>query len=294
MNKLFYFLLFCSVSGAGVLWWLMNTVGLEETPVAASNTEPTKGLKIEDTISPSLPVESKPEENAQAEQESDEESQDKPEAETAEPSSLFAKEEGEVPKSEGTSTSSSTLSDKPSQLSISSEPSGINVFLDGSKIGVTPLERTLTNKVQKFRFEKEGFVPVEREAPAEKTPEGAYLSWRISMVPQQLPAAQKNRIDSVESYFLKGVSGPVFVQVKALSTDMEPRSSVVRSVQEMRTAIREEKVFGCEVSLGDKGHWYRIVIGPFANKAEASTAMGFLKESLKVDDLFVTGAQSCL
>jgi hypothetical protein len=292
MNKLFYFLLFCSVSGAGVLWWLMNTVGVEESHVALSNTETVKGLKIEDTHAPSIPVNSKPSvEGAQKEEkleakteaETDAETQDKSKSDTEESLSL-----------KGSSPSSSTLSDRPSRLSISSEPSGVNVFLDGNKIGVTPLERTLTNKVQKFRFEKEGYVPVEREAPAEKTSEGAYLSWRISMVPQQLPAAQKKLIDSVESYFLKGLSGPVFVQVKALSADMESRSSVVRLIQEMRTAIREEKIFGCEVSLGEKGHWYRILVGPFANKVEASKAMGFLKESLKLEDIFVAGAQSCL
>lgn|GEM_PF-2892733 len=272
-----------------MLWWLMNTVGIEEAPVAELVSGHTAGLLIEDSLS-----EKKHEAKAAHAETSheDADSEEEPAGESHEGQASDAKASGghDAPKSD----ESKVFSDKPSHLSISSEPSGVNVFLNGSKVGVTPLERTLTPSVQKFRFEKEGFVPVEREAPAEPVPEGAYLSWRISMVTQQLPPAEKSRIDSEESYFLKGMTGPVFVQVKSYSSDLEPRSGVIRKIQSMRESIREEKIFACEVSLGDKGQWYRILIGPFATREEAGRSNTFLKESLKVDDLFVTGAQSCL
>jgi hypothetical protein len=183
---------------------------------------------------------------------------------------------------------------KASVLSIASEPEGVTVFVDGKNVGKTPLERTLTKNPQKIRFEKEGFVPVEREAPGEAKPEGAYMSWRINMVEQQLPAAQRKRIDDVGTYFLKGVSGPVFIQIRALNAQLEPRPSVVRLVQELRAQLREERVFGCEVSLGAKGNWSRILAGPFMSRDEARKSLGFFKEGLKADDLFVTGEQSCL
>ncbi len=279
MNKLFYFLLFLSVAGAGVLWWLMHAV--EDKTAAQSQTkiEAPKGLVIEDKPSATPQVSREVlDMEVQEEEASDE-------LDIVEANGSIA----EAPKNEPTPVASDA---KPSTLSISSDPEGVAVFLDGKRIGQTPLERSLTQKVQKFRFEKEGFVPVEREAPAEARPEGAYMSWRISMVPQQLPASQKSRMD--EDHFLKGVSGPVFVQIRAVSSDAEPRAAVVKTIEQMRKTLREERVFACEVSLGEKGRWSRILVGPFSSKQEARRSLSFLKESLKADDLFVTGEQSCL
>jgi hypothetical protein len=269
VNKLFYFLLFCSVAGAGVLWWLIHSTGENKTPVAAATVEAPKGLVIEDR--PSIPKDAHVAEAAANEED---------------PHSPAQPEVAAVSK----------LLDgaKASVLSISSEPEGVTVFVDGKEVGKTPIEKTLTTKIQKFRFEKNGFVPVEREAPAEAHPEGAYMSWRISMVANQLPAAKKARIEDEGSFFLKGVSGPVFVQIKALSSELEPRPAIVKQVQDIRKKLREDRIFGCEVSLGAKGLWSRILAGPFMSREEARKSLEFLKEGLKADDLFVTGEQSCL
>jgi len=262
MNKLFYFLLFCSVAGAGVLWWLIHSTAPK--PVAESRIEAPKGLVIDDR--PSVPKDVNVA-DAAATHESTEK--------THEPAAPAA-------------------DSKASVLSITSEPEGVLVFIDGKQVAKTPVERTLTQKPQKFRFEKEGFIPVEREAPAEAQPEGAYMSWRISMVPQQVPASKKDRIDEVGSFFLKGVSGPVFVQIKAVSSALEPRASVVKEVLRIRASLREERIFACEVSLGAKGNWSRVLAGPFRSRDEARKSLEFLKEGLKAEDLFVTGEQSCL
>ena len=293
MNKLFYFLLFCSVAGAGVLWWLLRSSQHQDQKLSAhgeSKIAVPEGLVIEDR--PSIPrdvragdAETPPTDDAAGSHE---------EAHSdvkAEPHGAQTKDAHEAPAKKEILPKGDA---KASVLAIASEPSGVMVFVNGKEVGKTPLERTLTNKVQKIRFEKEGFVPVERDAPGEARPEGAYMSWRINMVAQQLPASQKKRIDEVGSFFLKGVSGPVFIQIKAVSSDLEARPVIVKQVQELRAKLREERVFACEVSLGSKGNWSRILAGPFDSRDEARKSLGFFKEGLKVDDLFVTGEQSCL
>jgi hypothetical protein len=264
MNKLFYFLLFCSVSGAGVLWWLMHAVGGDE--IVATETQRPQGLVIRDAP--------RTEEILGAD-------------------SATLDEDSEAAEKIVDQMTPLNEAVGPSTLTISSDPEKVEVYLDGKRVGQTPFEAKLKKEVQKFRFEKEGFVPVEREAPAELVPEGAYLSWRISMVKQELPPAQRARLQDVASYFLKGVSGPVFVQVKSVAVETEPRSQVVNEIDSMRKMILEDKVFACEVSLGDKGLWYRYLVGPFETRREAQQALGFLRERLKTQDLFVTGAQSC-
>ncbi|MEO5666484.1 MAG: PEGA domain-containing protein [Bdellovibrionota bacterium] len=265
MNKLFYFLLFCSVAGAGVLWWLIQSTG-EKAPHAVTTVEAPKGLVIDDR--PSIPKDAHVSDAT----------------EHAETPAAAKVEEKSPPRGDAKAT----------VLSISSEPEGVSVFIDGKQVAKTPVERSLTNKVQKFRFEKEGFVPVERDAPAESKPEGAYMSWRISMVTQQIPATKKAVIGEDGDFFLKGVSGPVFVQIKALSSALETRPAIIKQVQDMRKKLREERIVICEVSLGKKGNWSRILAGPFPTRDDAHKSLGFLKEGLKADDLFVTGEQSCL
>lgn len=278
MNKLFYFLLFCSIAGAGVLWWLIHSTGEQKVATSEVRIEAPKGLVIEDR--PSVPKDV----NAGDAATLPEKGEVAPGGEAS-----HANEEKDPEE-----IAAHAKDAKASVLAISSDPEGINVLVDGKLVGKTPLERKLTTKVQKLRFEKEGFVPVERDAPAEARPEGAYMSWRISMVAKQLPASQKTRIDEVGTFFLRGVSGPVFVQIKAFSSALEGRPAIVKQVQDIRKKLREERIFACEVSLGEKGNWSRILAGPFSSREEARKSLSFLKEGLKADDLFVTGEQSCL
>ena len=286
MNKLFYFLLFCSVAGAGVLWWLIHSTGEQKVAHSEVKIEAPKGLVIEDR--PSVPKDVHVGDAAAPLDQGDHATHEG-DAHMAE-----AAAHGEAEKSDDIPAAAPPKDAKASLLAISSDPEGVSVFVDGKLVGKTPLDRTLTKKVQKLRFEKDGFVPVEREAPAEARPEGAYMSWRISMVAQQLPASQKARIDDVGTFFLRGVSGPVFVQIKAFSSALEGRPAIVKQLQEIRKKLREDRIFACEVSLGEKGNWSRILAGPFASREEANKSLTFLKEGLKADDLFVTGEQSCL
>jgi len=311
VNKLFYFLLFCSVSGAGVLWWLMHSGPVEPQAQSESHVEADaepKGLVIEDRPnfhSAKSEIDKKDEETegtdseeeaVAAEDGTEEEraSSDQKALDVAEKSSLFESDTQEEPLSEEAPLSDPQGKNEATVLSINSTPVGVVVFVDGERVGTTPIETRLKKQAQKFRFEKEGYVPVEREAPAELKPEGAFMSWRISMVEQQLPAAQKEKIEDVQSFFLKGTVGPVFVQVRALDQRVHDRSDVMELLKTYRKKLLDEKVVSCEVNLGDSGKWFRILVGPFVSKDEARQSNSFISKSLEADDTFVTGAQTCL
>lgn len=294
MNKIFYFLLFCSISGAGVLWWLMASIKEEQVQESAQKSQ---GLVIEDTTVDALSemgVDLSPEET---------ESSPSQEGIALDESAMLGQMEGEADEDaildedvdkEGSLFEDTSVISKPTTLSITSVPTGVNVYLNGDLVGQTPVERILTDKVQKFRFEKEGYVPVEREAPAEEKPEGAFMSWRISMVEQQLPPAEKSRIQDMDTYFVEGVLGPAFVQVRSLQGDVFSKQDIIEVLRTMRKQLMDEKVVACAVDLASRGKWYRVLVGPFASQDEAKASVDFVSKSLNISDVFVTGAQTCL
>lgn len=79
------------------------------------------------------------------------------------------------------------LAKGPSSLSITSEPSGAEVLLDGEIIGVTPLERPVVPGKAVVRVSKEGFIGIEREVDlVEGVAET--LSFELEKVPSRLPS----------------------------------------------------------------------------------------------------------
>jgi hypothetical protein len=251
MNKLFYFLLFLSIAGAGVLWWLLNSLPADNLAKEASVPE-VRGIVIQDqapSTEPTVHVEEK-----------DKDSHAEPGAATT--------------------------------LSISSEPSGADVFIDGEKAGKTPLERKLTANVQKFRFEFEGHEPVEREAPKEDEPGGGLMNWKIQMtkIAHEAPAAKV--VDDESKLRFEGPVGPAFVQIKAV----EEGAAIGWSdqVKLYRKKIQDERVFGCRVDLKDKGTWVRYLVGPYAARGEAMRDLERVRVGLATKDAFVTGVQTCL
>ncbi|MCR9159306.1 MAG: PEGA domain-containing protein [Nannocystaceae bacterium] len=79
------------------------------------------------------------------------------------------------------------LAKGPSTLSITSEPEGAEVLLDGEIIGVTPLERPVVPGKSVVRVSKEGFIAIEREvALVEGVAET--LSFELEKVPSRLPS----------------------------------------------------------------------------------------------------------
>lgn len=79
------------------------------------------------------------------------------------------------------------LAKGPSTLSITSEPEGAEVLLDGEIIGVTPLERPVVPGKAVVRVSKEGFIAIEREVElVEGVAES--LSFALEKVPSRLPS----------------------------------------------------------------------------------------------------------
>ena len=79
------------------------------------------------------------------------------------------------------------LAKGPSSLSITSDPPGAEVLLDGEIIGVTPLERPVVPGKSVVRVSKEGFIGIEREV---ELVEGVAetLSFELEKVPSRLPS----------------------------------------------------------------------------------------------------------
>ncbi len=79
------------------------------------------------------------------------------------------------------------LAKGPSTLTISSDPAGAEVRLDGDIIGVTPLERPVIAGKRVVRVTKEGFIAVEREVTfVEGVSEK--VSFELEKVPSRLPS----------------------------------------------------------------------------------------------------------
>lgn len=79
------------------------------------------------------------------------------------------------------------LAKGPSTLSITSQPEGAEVLLDGEIIGVTPLERPVVPGKAVVRVSKEGFIAIEREVElVEGVAES--LSFELEKVPSRLPS----------------------------------------------------------------------------------------------------------
>ncbi len=79
------------------------------------------------------------------------------------------------------------LAKGPSTLTITSEPQGAEVLLDGEIIGVTPLERSVIPGKAVVRVSKEGFIGIEREVTfVEGVAES--VTFNLEKVPSRLPS----------------------------------------------------------------------------------------------------------
>lgn len=300
INKIFYFLLFCSIAGAGVLWWLMNAVPQPGASDVAAPNQPA--LKVEDIVEDPEEISADERADDSIEDPLDPPPEEMSETEDASTSpGLFDSEDPEGMPEEASEEQPEEIADEevvadadPSVLSITSSPSGVTVYVNGVRRGVTPFETTLTDKEQTLRFQLEGYVPVERKAPAESQPEGAFMSWRISMVKDEPTSSAADEMAEVGDYFPSGMVGPVFIQVKSMDQNVHTRTQVVNELQAMREQLSNDKVVACSVDLGNSGMWYRILIGPFSSKSEARSSLAFVKKSVGINDVFVTGAQKCL
>ena len=292
MNKIFIGLLFLIFVGAGVLFWLMKTLPTVESiplPLTLTEGETKEGATGETTEGTESHGDEKPAaDHATVDQNHDSHAEKKDESEAK------AVELGEAQQ----------------KLSIRTEPVQAQVFVNDKQVGTTPFDVLLGEKKQTIRLEAEGFKSVMREAPAisQKGHDVESLNWKITLralkgaleksprahgeVGHKAPAVKEvKKKDSKISteLFVHGKTGPFWIQLKAFNVAQS--GEVKDAIQNFRSQLNLN-VVGCDVNLGAKGTWTRLLVGPFAQKAMARSTLRAV-ESKVSEKPFLTGVQAC-
>lgn len=295
MNKIFIGLLFVIFVGAGVLFWLMKTLPTVENipiPMASQN----EGGAGETAEKEAHKDDGKNHENAGAEVHSSE-------SEKADGTKSEASHSEHIEEKKSDGQNSAEVEQK---LSIRTEPVRAEVFADGKSLGYTPLDVVLKSKKQTLRLQADGFNPVVKEAPAasQKGHDVDSLNWKITLRAQKGAleksprahgeAAVPHNLDEKanlknNSLFVHGKRGPFWIQVKSFSV---AESGEVKNFIQSSRAKLNLSVVGCDVNLGNKGTWTRILVGPFAQKAMAQSTLRRVQAEIG-EQPFVTGFQNC-
>jgi hypothetical protein len=285
MNKIFYILLFLSISGAGVLWWLWNSLPPQDKEVAQ---QVVTGLRIE-------------EDHKEGEKGEHETSDDSHSEETATSDSAVAAtthsststSSSEVPVPETSASKSAAVpqvaNSPKSSLFVESVPAGALLYVDGVLKGKTPFTFEVKGDDKIVRLEADGFEKTEKVLEPHHRSSGALTRWKIDLKRMTEPAkaAQFQEAD----YRLVGRRGPFFIQLKAVEGLQAPGWLV--AVQNYRDRIRNAKVFACGVDLDSKGKWTRFLMGPFDSKNAADGSLSPTRTMSGEKDAFVTGEQEC-
>ena len=292
MNKIFIGLLFLIFVGAGVLFWLMKTLPTVESiplPLTLTEGETKEGAAGETP------------EGATSE------GHEQPATEHGADGQTHDSHAEKKDESEGKTVE---LGEAQQKLSIRTEPVAAKVFVNEKQVGTTPMDVPLDEKKQTIRLEAEGFKSVLREAPAisQKGHDVESLNWKITLralkgALEKSPRAhsegspkavavnesKKNEPKVSNELFVHGKTGPFWIQLKAFSVAQS--GEVKDAIQNFRTQLNLN-VVGCDVNLGAKGTWTRLLVGPFAQKAMARSTLRTV-ESKVTEKPFLTGVQSC-
>ena len=161
MNKIFTALLFLTLVGAGILFWLMKTLPPSPSSAAHDKSEKSEVISTPDGVKVG-DLKAEGEEHAEGEK--------------------APGEKGSAEKSQSHEAEKSDADDVKSMLSIMTTPVVAKVFVDGEIKGKTPLEIKLTHKEQAIKLVADGFNDMEKEAPPAKA-EGPVenLRWNIAL-----------------------------------------------------------------------------------------------------------------
>ncbi len=273
MNKIFYVLVFLSLAGAGILFWLMKSmpeapnaskVSAEMAPAHGEHpaTESTSEVTPKDVRVMDL----------------DEKKTDATENPPDEPSESHEK------KAEPVAEKSNTPG-----LSLSTEPVGAHVFLNNEFKGNTPIELTLKDNEQELRLEAEGFEDYKKIVPKlEEVKDEAHMNWKIQMK----KIAQKKESKVLEAVKLVAAKAPSTFYIQLKSVEKEGVSGEVEEFTKKIAEASKLNVLPCKVEVQGKGLWTRILVGPFASKKEASAELEKVKK-LNGGEAFIVGAQKC-
>jgi hypothetical protein len=283
MNKLLMALLFLTFVGAGVLFWLMKTYPVENVPLGAAETQGESQKEIE------APKEAH---GADATSHSEQSAHTETPQSTPE-ASVHAEEK---PESHSTPTEP--------MLAVKTSPVNAAVTVDGENVGNTPIEIPLKDTPQKIKLEAPGYSEVVREIPprtkGDKDHSLSKLNWNIVLKARNEKSSTPKVAASsnapvaappkVASQVLHGSKGPFWIQVKAFSAAEASQSQ--EFLKNTQLALGKP-TFACDVALGDKGTWTRVLVGPYTSKSAAQNDVKIFSSKLN-EPPFVTGTQKCL
>jgi hypothetical protein len=320
MNKLLMALLFLTFVGAGVLFWLMKSYPVENVPIGEHKTEEHKTEEAkagdhggEHKTDDAHAEQHKTEESKHAEHQTESATEHakadehkSEESKSAEAhSEVKAHDATEAKKDESHKTDhaahSKTAESKTEHSSdtkntqllfINTTPVSAMVFVEGEMKGQTPLQVELGSSPQQIKLEAAGYEDVVREVPARthssKSPNVEQYTWKITM--KQKASKPEKKSQPVADYVIHGKKGPHWVQIKSFSVAEVAASK--QFVTDTRAKMGSN-VFACDVALGDKGTWTRVLVGPFNDKKLAQKESAKLAKTLN-EQPFVTGTQTCL
>lgn len=259
MMKIFFGLLFLTLIGAGVLGWLIYNVPVDSEGLHADKSAEVVahegGVKIID-------------------KEGGEHEMPKPEEKKEEEHAAEAAPEAS----------------KGAKLSVSSEPVPAKVMVNGKEVGKTPMDLPVTDGAQEVRLVAEGYMDFTRELPAFQEGMGN-LEWKVQLDRKGGQRFAKALPPPV--FLTAGKQGPFFLQVRSLPEENFQEDAVRDVVASLRTDLKMESVVACRVSLGARGRWNRILVGPYDSRKEAMAKLPSVKGRMK-SLVFWTGAQNCL
>jgi cell division septation protein DedD len=182
-------------------------------------------------------------------------------------------------------------------LRVDTIPQGASVEVGDAFAGVTPLDILLQSESKDATIRLEGYDTFKREIPSIEDAEGAELNWKITL--KAKPAETSKETDEIKAKPIKnawfrGSAGPYFIQLKAVE-DSIGKAAMESEISTYRQMLSFEKVSGCFVNLGKRGKWYRVLVGPFENRADAAKKRNELMNKIpEMTESFITGRQSCI
>jgi hypothetical protein len=104
------------------------------------------------------------------------------------------------------------------------------------------------------------------------------------------PKVEKAKSETRTAEKAQSVSG-FWIQLKSIPATEQ--TVLDASVKALATSTGQTPT-ACKVNLGDKGLWYRVLLGPYSTRDEAGTQLSQMHSLLNDKTSFVVGDQKCL
>lgn len=301
MKKVFFSLLFLVAVGAGILWWLMQA--LPGTKSAEHGALEPKEVKVDDNLSHDVPAAVANEHGG-----------------TDEHGAALAAKASEHAASNVLTITTDPVVAKvkvdgvekgktPFELALTGKSQKIELLAEGfeehQKEAPSLEDLEGDNVVLNWQIKlkaKKGSLERPPHAAAPLAPKALPASTLkgAEKLEHSGPTVSKGRrplpMPKVDQDFIQGAMGPTFIQVKSMPVASADEATAIRTeLGELREKLGSlhVKVRGCLVQIPTKGHFVRILVGPFANKSFAKEKEAAVQNSFE-EKIIIAGAQQCL